>query len=182
MGAVFGGFAGHGGLGGHGVEIAHGTHIGGGHAAEAHVTGADSGTASHMPGASVFNAMTVSTFVAFFGGGGLIAMKLLGLGPLWSVAAALPIALIIAAGQFLLFVHVFVQAQASSEAMRADLVGCEAGVITSISAGRTGQICYVLNGSRFTAPALSVDGRSIKRGARVRIAEVRGATTVVEPM
>jgi membrane protein implicated in regulation of membrane protease activity len=187
MGAVFGGAFGHGGFGGHaglghGVEIDHGGHFGHGHIAVDHESAAGSNPSSQMPGASVFNAMTVSTFIAFFGGGGLIAMKVLGLGPLWSVAAALPVALIIAACQFLLLVHVFIHAQASSEALRAVLVGCEAGVITSIAADRTGRISYVLKGSRFTAPAISLDGESIDRGAKVRIAEVRGATTVVEPM
>lgn len=191
LGAVFGEIFGHGVIDGHGVEFEHGVEAGGhgietetGHSevlGQHDVMGQAPG-AHDMPGASVFNTITLSTFIAFFGGGGLIGTLVFGLGPLGSLATALPTGLVLAGGQFLLFVKVFIGAQASSEPARAELVGCEATVIASISKGRIGQVSYAVSGSRFTAPALCGDEQEIPLGTKVKIYGVRGATVVVKPI
>lgn len=201
LGAIFGELGGHfhaelGGhevdLGGHGVEIGHGVEAAGlEHGLEA---GHEMGTAGHeaahaavdahqaMTGANVFNTITMATFLAFFGLAGLLSVWVFHMPALLSLAFALPTALLIAAAQFVLWVKVFVKAQASSEATLSEILGCEAEVAASIPEGRVGQINYVVRGSRFTAPAVSSDGTEIPRGTRVVVVNIRGNTLVVRPV
>jgi len=197
VGAIFGGHFGHGAhVGGHDLNIGHGhgldighghaptvghgAHVGHGHAS--HTVGVDSGEPNQMPGASVLNPMTTSIFITFFGASGLIALWVLKLGPLGSLAVSLPTSLIIAAGQFMLFVNVFIKAQASSEATMSEVLGCEAGVTAGIPEGRVGQITYTIKGTRFTAPAMSASGSAISRGTKVQIVNIRGNMLVVRPL
>ena len=194
LGAIFGEIAGyfHFDLGGHHIDLGHGLgehgavvghEVGGGHAAEmGHEAYAMPGAEQQMPGASLFNTITVSTFLAFFGIAGLGGVWGLQLRPLASVAFALPTAMLIAGGQFALFVKVFVKAQASSEATMSDVLGCEADVLTSIPADRMGQISYVIKGSRYNVPAVSEDGKDIARGTRVYVVNVKGNAFVVRPL
>ena len=164
---------------GHGgqAEIGHGGQEIGSHAVDIGQTGT-----SNMPGVSVLNAITVSTFVGFFGIAGLVAVWGFHLGPIASLAMALPLSLLIAAGQFFLFVKVFVKAQASSEATMDDVLGCEATTTSTIPAGHVGQIAYVIRGCRFTAPAVSAEGDDIAIGAQVRIVNIKGSAYVVTPV
>lgn len=193
IGALFGEVFGHGGLemGGHEIDLGGGGHevdFGGhevdfGHAGgvEGHVIGVEGG-GHEMPGASVFNTITISTFIGFFGIGGLIAVWGFGQGALGSLAIAVPSAAIMAALEFLLYVKVFVKAQASSEATLSEILGCEAEVTASIPGERVGQIAYVIKGSRYTAHAASADGEDIPRGTRVRVVNIRGNTLMVRPL
>ncbi|MGB9619633.1 MAG: NfeD family protein [Armatimonadota bacterium] len=153
-------------LGGSGHEILHG-------AAEAHHA---------VAGANPLNTITIATFMSFFGLAGLLSVWVLHMPALLSLTFSVPMALIIAAGQFMLWVKVFVKAQASSEATLAEILGCEAEVSASIPGDRVGQINYTIRGSRFTAPAVSSDGSDIARGTRVVIVNVRGNTVVVRPV
>jgi membrane protein implicated in regulation of membrane protease activity len=210
MGAIFGEIAGHFhvGLGGHHIELGghhielgghhielghHGVHIGehgigaghpdvAPHAAAEHGLHVAPAEGNQMPGASVFNTITLSTFMAFFGIAGLVAVWGFHLSPIVSLACALPSSMIVAAGQFTLFVKVFVHAQASSEATMSEVLGSEAQVTASIPGDRVGQIAYVIKGSRFTAPAVSADGHDIARGTRVYIVNIRGTALVVRPI
>jgi membrane protein implicated in regulation of membrane protease activity len=194
LGAVFGGLGGHfhTGLGGHGVhighgfgghgahiEVPHGGHVQTGHASHAHAGGVDEESA---PGASPLNGITLATFMVFFGGSGLVAVWAFKLGPLESVAFAIPTSLLIAAAQFALFVRIFVNAQASSEATMSETLGCEADVIVTIPVGHVGKITYVIKGSRYSAPAISADGEGIANGTRVQVVNVKGLTLVVRPL
>ncbi|MCX6345812.1 MAG: NfeD family protein [Armatimonadetes bacterium] len=183
VGAIFGGFAGHGMDFGHGVpgghefniehapEISHGGNEIGGGIAET----------SEMPGASFFNMITISTLVAFFGLFGLLEVWGFRASAIWSLAVALPASIAIAIGQFLLYVKLLVNAQASSEARLSDVIGHEAEVITGILENGIGEIAYVVKGSRYTAPAASVDSSDIPRGARVIIESIRANTLIVKP-
>jgi len=170
------------GAGDHAIDFGHGEGIshdlGGGHEVGA---GQDigAGDSSHAPGVGFFNGLTIATLFAFLGIFGLVAVWGLGLSPLVSLAVSLPTALLVAVGEFLLFVNVFVKAQASSEATLSEVLGCEAEVITSIPGDRVGQIAYVIKGSRFTAPAVSADGTDIARNTKVQVVNVRGTMLVV---
>lgn len=184
VGAFFGEFLGRGDVdaGGHEIDIGHDVDAGGvghemdlGHdAAAAHAGEAGS--------ASILNSITISTFVAFFGLAGLVAVWGFGLGGVPSLAFALPVAMITAAAQFYLYVKLLVKAQASSEATMFDILGCQAEVITAIPADRVGEIAYVIKGTRYSAPAASADNEDIPRGTRVQVVNIRGATLVVRPM
>ncbi len=183
VGAIFGGFAGHGTDFGHGVPG--GNELGVGHAPEVSHTGHEIGggiaETSEMPGASFFNMITISTLVAFFGLFGLLGVWGFRASAIWSLAVALPASIAIAIGQFFLYVKLLINAQASSEARLSDIIGHEAEVITGILENGTGEIAYVVKGSRYTAPAVSVDSSNIPRGSRVIIESVRTNTLIVKP-
>ena len=140
------------------------------------------GDVGEMPGAAIFNTITVSTFVGFFGLSGLFAIWVLNMSPLPSLALSLPTAVLIAAAQFILYLKIFVHAQGSSEATMAETLGCEAEVITPIPADRVGEIAYVIKGTRYTAPAASADKEDIPKGARVQVVNIRGTTFVVRSL
>ena len=180
MGAIGGSFGGHGGLAGHGGEIGHapgGEHDLAGHGAVEH--GFDSSGPENMPGASVFNAITVSTFAGFLGVTGLISVWGFHMSPLASLAFSLPTAAVIAVGQFLLYVKLLVNAQGSSEATDLDLIGHDAEVITSIPKDGVGEIAYVIRGTRYSAPARSEDGAPIDHGCQVVVLTVHKTHVVV---
>lgn len=183
IGIIFGGM-GHGGLD-HGIGhggFDHGIgHGGDGFAHNADIHGIAGGS-DNMPGASIMNTITIATFVGFFGIAGLLAVWVFKLDPIPSVAFAFPVSVVIAVVEFYLYVKVFIHAQASSEATMSDVLGCEAVVISGIPEKRVGQISYVVKGSRFTAPAASVDGEEIARGSKVRIVNIRGATLMVKSL
>lgn len=143
--------------------------------------GAEAGAVGQgdMPGASVFNTITVSTFIGFFGISGLIGVWIIRLSDALSLIFALPISLLLAAVEFALYLKIFIHAQASSEATLYEVLGCEATVIASIPGDRIGQISYSVKGSRFTAPATSADGEDIPRGSKVRVVNAKGAVLVV---
>lgn len=143
--------------------------------------GGDAGGA-HGPGASVLNSLTVTTFIGSLGIAGLTSVWYFKLGPLESLVFSVPVAVVLAACEFLLYVKVFINAQASSEATLSEVLGCEAEVLASIPGDRVGQIGYVVKGSRYTAPAASADHEDIPRGTRVRVVNIRGTTFVVRPM
>lgn len=188
IGAIFGEIAGHGVDFGHGDIAVGGHEIGVGHAPEVSHAGEFTGhevgigpDGGDMPGASFFNTITIATLIAFFGLTGLLATWLLRLPVLFSIAFSLPVSILIAVGQFLLYVKLFIKAQASSEATLSDILGCEAEVATSIPAGGVGEIAYVIKGSRYTAPASSSDGQPITRGTRVHVVNIRTNTLIVRP-
>lgn len=174
---IFGELGAH--VGGHEIELGH-------PGAEGIDAGHDLGGAAdvsapghEMPGASVLNTLTVLVFIAFFGLAGLFAVWVMHLPPLASFAFALPVGLISAAAEFVLYVKIFVKAQGSSEATMQEILGCEAEVITSIPAGHMGEIAYVIKGSRYNAPATSADKEELPRGTRVRVVNTQGGVMVV---
>lgn len=188
IGAIFGEISSHGGLESAGSEVGHEVDGGGGidagHEMEigSHTVGMEMGDHGGMPEASVFNTITIATFVAFFGLSGLLATLVFGLSTLPSLMFALPTAMLVATVEFLLYVKVFIRSQASSEATMFETLGCEADVITTIPADRVGEISYIIKGCRYTAPAASADNTDIPRGTRVRVVNLRGNVYVVRPV
>ncbi len=194
VGAIFGEL-GHGGVeaGGHEISVEHGglevgdQDIDFGHELDiSHEVAGDHPVgmteAGHGPDASFLNSITISVFTAFFGLSGLFAVYVMGLTALPSLAFAVPVALVVAVAQFALYVRLFVHAQASSEATLAEVLGCEAEVITCIPGDRVGEIAYVIKGSRYTSPAVSADGEDLPRGTRVRVVNIKAAMLVVRPV
>lgn len=182
IGAVFGEIGGHFhvDVGGHNVDLGHS--VSSSHGFESGEHGGDFASGSdHMPGASFLNTITLATLIGCFGLFGLIAVWVFHMGALTSLAFSMPASLVAAIAQFAVYVKLFINAQASSEATVSDVLGCRAEVIATIPADSVGQITYVIKGSRFTAPAASADGVSIKRGTSVLVVNVKGSTLVVRP-
>jgi membrane protein implicated in regulation of membrane protease activity len=163
-------------LGGDGHDF----HAGGGHEGPGggHEGDGVGGSELHF---SPMSPIVIATFVTAFGAMGLIALFALKIGALLSAGFALAVALAIAAAVFAAFTKIFAVTQSSSEAHQSELVGTQGEVITPIGKDGLGEVAYVQRGSRYSAPARSMDGRPVARGALVRIVRLVGNTLVVDP-
>jgi membrane protein implicated in regulation of membrane protease activity len=132
----------------------------------------------HFP---ILSPVTISTFVASFGGMGIILLKLK---PEWGTFVHIPISIVVGLGVALstayLFYRLFGKAQISSAAREADIIGLEADVSITIPANGMGQISYVAIGGRATASAKSDDGSEVKQGEKVRIMKIAGGVYTVQ--
>ena len=127
----------------------------------------DSGGGVHFP---LLSPVTLSTFVATFGGTGIILMKLK---PAWGWPVHVPGSLVAAAAVTLLvafaFYKLFGNAESSSAPREHDLLGLEAEVTVTVPKEGAGQIRYLSHGSFFTGIARSEDKIEIRQGDKVRI-------------
>jgi membrane protein implicated in regulation of membrane protease activity len=126
----------------------------------------------HFPAVSP---VTISTFVASFGGTGIILMKLK---PEWGWYIHVPGSVVIALGVtslvFLFFYKIFGNVTVSSAPREADLIGLEAEVTVSIPKDGAGKIRYIAGGRSFTGVAKTQDNSEIKQGEKVKIARIDG--------
>jgi membrane protein implicated in regulation of membrane protease activity len=159
-------------IGGHDFDVGgHDMDVGG------HDIG-DSGAAHISP----VSPLIIACFVAGFGAFGLVgrAMGVVGgLSALVGAAGGVAMGAVV----FVLLAKVFYAAQASSEGRQIDMIGLAAEVITPIPPDRTGEIAYVLGGSRYTAAARTEAPlkKEIGRGSTVRIKRVVAGTVYIEP-
>lgn len=134
-----------------------------------------------MPGFSPLSPSSIASFVAAFGGFGMIFT---GIDATSSPMISAPLATVggiaIAALIFWLLKTVFRSTQSSSEGRVAGLAGMGATVITPIPADGVGEIAYVQGGSRYSAPARSEGGVPIANGASVTISRIVGTQFYVK--
>jgi membrane protein implicated in regulation of membrane protease activity len=162
-------------------------HLFGGH--DAHV---DVGTGGHaesgfqetgMPGLSPFSPTTISSFITAFGAFGLILSRIEATKSPWVSAPLATLGgLIVAGGVVILFGTIFHKTQSSSESRVATLVGMSATIITPIPANGVGEIAYVQNGTRYTAPARNERGALVPNGQTVKITRIVGSQFYVAPI
>ncbi len=160
------------GFGGH--EISHDAHgeLGtGGHAESGY----------NMPGFSPFSPTVIASFVTAFGGFGMIFSKIQATKNPW-ISAPLSVisGLVIAAAVFWMFHQLFTKTQSSSESQVSALIGATATIITPIPANGVGEIAYIDNGSRYSAPARVVTGVALPTGQTVKISKIVGSQFYVE--
>lgn len=161
-------------------------HLFGGH--DAHV---DVGTGGHaesgfqetgMPGLSPFSPTTISSFITAFGAFGLILSRIEATKSPWVSAPLAGLGgLIVAAAVVMLFTAIFHKTQSSSESRIATLVGMSGTIITPIPANGVGEIAYVQNGTRYTAPARNERGAAVANGQTVKITRIVGSQFYVSP-
>ena len=136
---------------------------------------------SDSPNFSPLSPTTIASYITSFGGIGLILDRI---PATHSPALSVPLSAIggfgIAALVFWVFNTAFHKLQGSSEGKTFELVGTQASVITPIPAGAVGEIAYVQNGTRYTAPARSEGQAPIVAGATVRISRLVGNQFYVE--
>lgn len=170
------------------VSAVFGHLFGGGH----DVPHADVGTGGHaeagfqdtgLPGLSPFSPTTITSFITAFGALGLLFSSIPATRSPW-ISAPLSAfgALAVAAGVMLLFGFIFHKTQSSSESRVGTLVGITATVITSIPAKGVGEIAYVQNGTRYSAPARDERGAPVNNGQTVKIVRVVGSQFYVVPV
>lgn len=162
------------------------SHVFGGHDF-GHDAHGELGTAGHaeagynMPGFSPFSPTVIASFVTAFGGFGMIFSKIAATRNPW-ISAPLSVlsGFVIAAGVFWMFHQLFDKTQSSSESQVTALIGSSATVITPIPASGVGEIAYVDNGTRYTAPARGLSGAALSTGQTVKISKIVGSQFYVE--
>lgn len=128
---------------------------------------------------SPISGTTIATFVTGFGAGGTLAHHVLD----WSVIPGMLLAtasgLVLAGAAFAVLEFIFSRTQAGSEYSTADIVGCEAEVITSIRENGIGEIAYVVKGQRERLSARTGDGTAVTKGSVVVVERIAGSTAYV---
>ncbi len=122
----------------------------------------------------LFSPVVIASFVAFFGAGGIVGLKVFFLLPALSVLVALGFGLGmgILVGFFLMKIYKYVQTNATTQVK--SLVGRQAEVVESIPADGVGQIAFAGKGQRLAGPARNEEKKDIKRHALVTITRVVG--------
>lgn len=143
---------------------------------DVHVDAAGHLDAGHL---SPVSGTVIATFVTGFGAGGTIAHHALGWTLVPGMLAAVATGLALAAAVFAVMEAIFSRTQAGSEYATDTLEGLKAEVITSIGAGRTGEITFVVKGQRERASARASDGAAIAKGTAVVIESMTGSTALV---
>ena len=120
----------------------------------------------HAP-VSPFNFITLTAFLAWFGGTGFLITRFssiwLALGLLISVAAGLVGAAIV----FLFMTRVLISREENMDAADYEMVGVLGRTSLPIRAGGTGEIIYSQMGTRRTCGARSEDGSAIEKGVEI---------------
>src|ERR1051326_5712866 len=162
------------------------SHVFGGHDV-GHDAHSDLGTGGHaeagynMPGFSPFSPTVIASFVTAFGGFGMIFSKIEATRNPWiSAPLAVVSGFVIAAAVFWVFDQLFSKTQGSSESQVGALIGATATIISPIPANGVGEIAYVDNGTRYTAPARVATGMALATGQTVKISKIVGSQFYVE--
>lgn len=124
----------------------------------------------------------IATFLAGFGGGGMVANSYLQLSLGRGVAVAVLTGLLLSGGTFLVLDLLFRSTQAGSEYSLNDMAGKVVQVITPIPENGTGEVAVIAKGTRICTPARSVDGKAVGRDAAVSIVRVVGNICYVQPV
>lgn len=122
----------------------------------------------------LFSPVVIASFVAFFGAGGIVGLKVFFLLPAMSLLVALGFGLGmgILIGFFLMKIYQYVQTNATTQVQ--DLVGRQAEVVEPIPADGVGQIAFSGKSQRLAGPARNEEKKDIKRHALVTITRVVG--------
>jgi len=140
--------------------------------ASAHGTASADASGEHQSahsGASPFNAVTLTAFLAWFGGTGYLLTRFstiwVGLGLIFSVASGLVGGGII----FFFLTRVLISDEENMDSADYDMVGVLGRICVSIREGGTGEMIYTQMGTRRVCGARSEDGSAIAKGAEVAV-------------
>ena len=145
--------------------------------ADGDIAGGDAGIGDvHFP---LFSPVVIATFVAAFGAGGIIGMKVFAMMPTMSLLLALGFGLGIGflAGFVVMKIYKHLQSNAVTTAQ--SLVGTVAEVTEPILAEGVGEILFDGKSQRISGPARAEEKRDIKRHALVTITKVVGGLYIV---
>jgi membrane protein implicated in regulation of membrane protease activity len=144
------------------VHLGHGM----GPAAQGHAAGAGA-KAGQGAEVSPFNFITLTAFLAWFGGTGFLITRFssvwFALGLLMSLAAGLVGAGIV----FLFLTRVLISPEENMDSADYEMVGVLGKISLPVRAGGTGEIIYSQAGTRRTCGARSEDGSAIEKGSEI---------------
>jgi hypothetical protein len=147
------------------APVAHGP-VAAGHAPVA--DGAAVSTPPHSEGGvSPFNFVTLTAFLAWFGGTGYLLTRYSGLWVGFGLLASVLSGLVAAAIVFLFLSKVLISEDENMDPADYEMVGVLGRVSSSIREGGTGEIVYAQMGTRRVCGARSDDGGAIAKGTEV---------------
>ncbi len=139
------------------------------------------GITDSFPGLSPWSPTVISSFITTFGAVGYLSMSEARTGIPLSILAAIVGGFALAFFVFWGMNKFFSAVQSSSEVRVSTLKGRKAEIITPIPEGGVGEISYIAEGTRLSAPARSVSGGAVGRGATVMIVRVTRTVYYVKP-
>ncbi len=153
-------------------------HVGGAHLPSASVPATHgSATAGHGPlagaqthqsgGVSPFNFVTLTAFLAWFGGTGYLLTRYSGLWVGFGLVASVVSGLVAACIVFLFLSKVLISEDENMDPADYEMVGVLGRVCSSIREGGTGEMVYTQMGTRRVCGARSDDGSAIAKGTEV---------------
>jgi len=135
-----------------------------------HVPGAGA-SASHSGtqagGVSPFNFVTLTAFLAWFGGTGYLLTRYSGLWVGFGLLASITGGFVGGALVFLFLSRVLISADENMDAADYEMVGVLGRVCSSIREGGTGEMIYTQMGTRRVCGARSDDGNAVAKGTEV---------------
>lgn len=139
--------------------------------ADGHVSG-DAGVGDiHFP---LFSPVVIASFIAFFGAGGIVGLKVFFLLPVASLLVAVGFGLGMGLLIGFLLMKIYKHLQSNATTTVKSLIGQYAEVVEPIPAEGVGQIAFSGKGQRIAGPARSEEKRPIKRHALVTITRAVG--------
>jgi len=146
-----------------------GGHVLTGDAAAPHGSAGD-GTAEHAGHAapvSPFNLITLTAFLAWFGGTGFLITRFSSLWFALGLAIAMGAGIVGAAIVFLFLTRVLISHEENMDAADYEMVGVLGRISMPIRQNGTGEIIYSQAGTRRTCGARSENGSAIEKGAEI---------------
>ncbi len=146
-----------------------GGHVLTGDAAATHGSAGD-GTvehAGHAPPVSPFNLITLTAFLAWFGGAGFLITRFSSLWFALGLAIAMAAGLFGAAIVFLFLTRVLISHEENMDAADYEMVGVLGRISMPIRENGTGEIIYSQAGTRRTCGARSENGSAIEKGEEI---------------
>ncbi len=125
----------------------------------------------HFP---LFSPVVIASFIAFFGAGGIIGLKVFFLLPVASLLVAVGFGLGVGLLVGFLLMKIYKHLQSNATTTVKSLIGQYAEVVEPIPAEGVGQIAFSGKGQRIAGPARSEEKRPIKRHALVTITRAVG--------
>jgi hypothetical protein len=140
-----------------------------GHAPAAGTTGANDSALTHAQVNSVspFNFVTLTAFLAWFGGTGYLLTRYSTLWVGFGLLASVAVGLVGGGIVFLFLSKVLISDEENMDPADYEMVGVLGRVSSSIRAGGTGEIVYTQMGTRRVCGARSDDGSAIAKGTEV---------------
>jgi hypothetical protein len=123
--------------------------------------------AHHPDGVSPFNFVTLTAFLAWFGGTGYLLTRYSGLWVGFGLLASAACGLVGGSIVFLFLSKVLISHEENMDPANYEMVGVLGRVCSSIREGGTGEIIYTQMGTRRVCGARSDDGSAIVKGAEV---------------
>ena len=149
-----------------------GGHVGAGRAPVSHAGGGN-GAAAHagrQAAVSPFNFITLTAFLAWFGGTGYLITRFSSLWFALGLLIAMAAGLFGAAVVFLFLTRVLISHEENMDSADYEMVGVLGRVSMPVRENGTGEIIYSQAGTRRTCGARSENGSAIEKGAEVMVA------------